>query len=180
MDRNPRADAGRDGRPPRPWEELHRYWLSRHVGGRPPSRAEIDPPIDLPKLAGNLTIMDITPDGYHYRLFGSAIANRNGREMTGKILSYDRPYPDAIVQFRDALGAVVKTGRPSMLIARLPGATQPDHVLLALPLVQPGGALTQIIAGFFYDSRVDPNAPIQGIEPAEVRFAADVSPDGPR
>jgi hypothetical protein len=68
-----------------PWNELLAYWQAKHIGDRPPSRQDIDPVIDLPHLAANLLIADVTPEGYRYRLVGSAVVERHKEEMTGKL-----------------------------------------------------------------------------------------------
>ena len=47
------------------WRELYSYWRGRHIEGRPPRRADIDPPIDIPKLLPNLIIFDCV--GGHFR-----------------------------------------------------------------------------------------------------------------
>jgi hypothetical protein len=36
------------------WKELPVYWQANHVDGRPPSRQDIDPAVDLPHLVANL------------------------------------------------------------------------------------------------------------------------------
>ena len=58
-----------------PWEELYRYWLDRHADGKPPTRAAIDPMIDLRHLASNLIIIDVHSDRAEYRLVGSQVVS---------------------------------------------------------------------------------------------------------
>jgi hypothetical protein len=157
------GDATRAASALLPWEELHRYWLSKHVGDRPPSRSEIDPPIDIPRLIAHLAILDIIPGGYRYRLYGSAIVYRHGKDMTGKILSSHKAYSETITKLRSALDAVAASQKPRMLITYADDAHIPSHVLLALPLVPAGGKTAQILAGFFYNDRAVPGTPIVGV-----------------
>jgi hypothetical protein len=155
-----------------PWEELHRYWLSRHVGDRPPSRAEIDPAVDIAHLAGNLMILDIMPDGYRYRFYGSAIAQRHGLDMTGRMLGSTGINSDAMRQCRIAFDEVVALQKPRMLIARIKGVHTAKQILLALPLVLQDGETEKILAGSFYDGYIEPGTPILGMQPFEAELAA--------
>jgi len=41
------------------WKQLYEYWLSKHVGGRPPARHELDPPVDVPRLIPNIMLIDL-------------------------------------------------------------------------------------------------------------------------
>jgi hypothetical protein len=151
-----------------PWEELYRYWLSKHLGERPPSRAEIDPPADIPRLVANLMILDIIPGGYRYRLFGSAIAYRFGMDMTGQIFGSSETNAETMNQCRIAFDGVITHQKPQMLIGGTAGADTPRNVLLALPLVLPNGQIDRILAGSFFDRYVKPGMPILGMMPMEV------------
>src|SRR5471032_688932 len=65
------------------WKQLYDYWLSKHVGGRPPGRHDLDPPVDVPRLIPNIMLIDIEGEVLRYRLVGSAIWNRYGFDLTG-------------------------------------------------------------------------------------------------
>jgi hypothetical protein len=41
------------------WKELYRWWLSKRVDGRPPSRRDVDPLPDLPRLVANLMLLAV-------------------------------------------------------------------------------------------------------------------------
>ena len=62
------------------WQDLYSYWQSKHVDGRPPSRRDIDPPTEIPPLAASLMLIEVIPDGYHYRLGGSTLRERLGAD----------------------------------------------------------------------------------------------------
>lgn len=78
---------------------LFSYWLSRHVDGRPPSRANLDP-LDFPYAVGFVTLVDVEHDPlrFRFRLVASPVTQHLGYELTGKYLS-DIPEP----QMRDYL-----------------------------------------------------------------------------
>ena len=40
------------------WKQLYDYWLSKHVRGRPPTRQEIDPPVEVPRLIANMMLVE--------------------------------------------------------------------------------------------------------------------------
>jgi hypothetical protein len=69
--------------PDRYWRQLYQYWQSKWVDGRPPSRADIDPIVDIPQLTKNLVLIDARND-FIYRLVGSEIVERHGLDMTGR------------------------------------------------------------------------------------------------
>jgi hypothetical protein len=54
-----------------PWRELYQYWQAKHVVGRPPSRDDLDPPVELPRYAHNLMLVDVMLRGLEYRLVGT-------------------------------------------------------------------------------------------------------------
>ena len=65
--------------------ELHRYWRSKFVGRRLPSRSSIDP-IEIPKLLPWVFMMDVehSPLSFRYRLIGTGIVGFLGRDFTGR------------------------------------------------------------------------------------------------
>lgn len=66
---------------------LYDYWLARKPEGGLPSRRDIDP-IDFPKLLPRVSMIAVDEkDGrvqYRYRLAGTEIVTRAGRDPTGK------------------------------------------------------------------------------------------------
>jgi hypothetical protein len=65
--------------------EFVRYWESKRRDGRLPSRADIDP-IELKPFLGNIFMLDVVGDQkrFRYRLVGTKIVARVGRDSTGK------------------------------------------------------------------------------------------------
>ncbi|MFM7344190.1 MAG: PAS domain-containing protein [Tagaea sp.] len=51
-------------------------------------------PEDIPRLLGNLVLLDRRADSYFYRLVGSNIAGQHGRDLTGRGLA-EWPAPNA-------------------------------------------------------------------------------------
>ena len=67
--------------------ELTRYWRSKRADRFAPRRADIDP-AEIPTHLPYLFMVDVLPGGdYHYRLVGSELVARTGRNATGHRLS---------------------------------------------------------------------------------------------
>ena len=64
---------------------LLEYWNSKRAGRPMPSRADMDPPIELRALASNIILYDVLgPAQYRVRLVGQAIVEFSGYDATGK------------------------------------------------------------------------------------------------
>jgi hypothetical protein len=128
-----------------PWQQLYRYWQSRHVEGRPPGRADIDPPIDVPRLIPNVMLIDVVDTRLRYRLVGSMVWEHYRLELTGTWIESRNP-PEA--DWRDTLALVRDDQVPRLL------STQADrgksHVAIAMPLIDATGRTNQIFAGTFF------------------------------
>jgi len=138
------------------WKDLLAYWQAKHVDGRPPARLDIDPAVDLPLLAANLLIADVVPEGYRYRLVGSAVVERHKEEMTGKMAGsshfLERVRPQLLKNF-DA----VRDGQKPLLLTTGTSDAR-DHataVTLVLPLVAATSETEKLLIGVFYDRRFD-------------------------
>jgi hypothetical protein len=145
------SEAARAAAGSAPWMLLYRYWLSKRVGERPPSRQDIDPPIDIPGLVKNLMLMDVTPEGYRYRLFGSEVEARHGLYMTGKLFGSSGIDVKAIDDLRRVIDQVVASQKPRVLNAEIDPAMSARNTMLILPLVSVDGQTSHIMIGSFYD-----------------------------
>jgi len=132
------------------WEELYRYWRSKHVDGRPPAREDIDPPTEIPQFAANLMMIDILPDGYRYRLVGSALSERLGAEFTGKAVGSSNQSEATRREWKDLLDLVSQDQKPRMLVAHIPAGLSLSNLMLVLPLVDRAGKTERLLAGAFF------------------------------
>jgi hypothetical protein len=140
-----------------PWEELYRYWLSRHVAGRPPRRADIDPMIDLPHMASNLILIEVRPEAAQYRLVGSDVVNHFGVDQTGKPVGDSNIDPVQLTAWRQAVEIVATGGKPRMLVAHYAGAEKSQTIALVLPLAPDADGVTKVFGATFF-GRPFPNA----------------------
>ena len=130
------------------WKQLYDYWLAKHVRGRPPTRLEIDPLVELPRLAAHLLLIDVV-DGrrFRYRLAGSAYWARYGFELTGRWIEGAVP---AEAAFRDTLQATCDDGLARLLTAHVTDHPDKLHIGVVLPLSDGAGGIGQILAATFF------------------------------
>lgn len=116
-------------------QRLQAYWEEKR-GGRPyPGRADIDP-LELRFIIGHLILVDIEPVPlrFRYRLFGTAIVQRQGFDMTGKYLD-QHPWPELADKARQTYIEVIESGQPALIRRRgLFNDGYVDHQSLILPL----------------------------------------------
>jgi hypothetical protein len=138
-------------------EKLYKYWLSKCVDGRPPSRQDIDPPIEIPELCANLLLFDVMPDGYRFRLVGSENTLRWGVELTGRriIPGSTRVVRDFLIPLYDQVAADWK---PRTIVARMARGSSAKYLLLIMPLVDRTGKTECLFGGSFYEGDYDRNA----------------------
>ena len=152
-----------------PWRQLYRYWLSKHVGSRPPARSEIDPPIEIPTLVANLVLLAKADDGqYLYRLVGTAVEERAGMGLTGRRIGASSIPSTLMKDWLAGLDEVSTTQKPRLYVSRLPEGVIAKYVTLLLPLVHPDGRTDQILVGSFYDGFVAPGTRAEGMTPIEI------------
>jgi len=134
------------------WRKLYFYWLDHHLDGRPPSRANIDPPTEIPGLLPNLMLIDVEAGGFRLRLSGSEITRRAGFDNTGNMIDPDRLANRSGHGLVRLLSRVAETGAP-VLYKVGPSATSAfGATILLTPLVdQTGSSVDKILGGVFYD-----------------------------
>ena len=94
--------------------ELYRYWRSIHPAHGLPGRQHLDPAA-IPHLLSTIWMLDVRrePLRFRYRLVGTRIRERAGRELTGLWLDEAHPTTWQNPQAAARLEALVRTGIPS-------------------------------------------------------------------
>jgi hypothetical protein len=134
-----------------PWEELYRYWLDKHVAGKPPARADIDPMIDLHHLASNLIIIDAPPEGSQYRLVGSQVVYHFGVDHTGKPVGTSQLDKTQLDAWLAAVNFVARQRKPKMLVSHYPHAEKSKTIALLMPLSPDLDGVTKLFGATFFD-----------------------------
>jgi hypothetical protein len=110
---------------------------------------------DLRPWFGNLILVDVIDDGadFHYRLWGSELAQFLGHELTGRRMSEVVPWlgPNPRDEYREAC----RTHAPVSVLVRMPDA---DHIVrmhkLNLPLSGDGARVDKVLAAIYPAERV--------------------------
>jgi hypothetical protein len=125
---------------------LYDYWESRRAGRRYPARADIDP-IEFSFALGNVTLIEVLYDPlrFKFRLMGSLMAQRVGRDLTGQMVD-DLPNPG----YRDLLLAAyrkaIETGQPNTAMYEQIIEGRPRQFeVLRLPLAQDGEKINMLL-----------------------------------
>jgi hypothetical protein len=134
-----------------PWEELYRYWLGRHVDGKPPTRSGIDPMIDLRHLASNLILIDAYPDRSEYRLVGSQVVNHFGVDHTGKRVGTSDVDATQLRAWQATVDFVTRQRKPKLLVSHYPGAEKSKTIALVLPLTPEADGVVKLFGATFFD-----------------------------
>lgn len=134
----------------RHWKQLYQYWLSKHTDGRIPSRADIDPVVDIPHLVKNLILLDAR-DKFIYRLVGSEVVERHGMDMTGRRSGTSGKDPKAVSEWMAALDYVSRALKPRLLVSRIGNDEVARNVMIMLPLADRNGQAEMVLVGSFYN-----------------------------
>jgi hypothetical protein len=110
------------------------YWRSLHIGGRLPCRADIDL-VPLRSQLGRLFLIDVLAGGeeFRFRLIGSKLVHRYGRDSTGKLLT------ECFQGEVQPVGEWLRQRYQTVVRRRIP-------VLTRAPLVQTGREFTDAVA----------------------------------
>ena len=152
-----------------PWEELYRYWLDRHADGKPPTRAAIDPMIDLHQMASSLILIDVFPDRSEYRLVGSQVVSYFGVDHTGKIVGTSSVDKVQVAAWSSTVAYVASQEKPFMLASHYPGADRAKVIALLLPLTPDADGVRKLFGATFFDQPFPdvaayPDLPLQLVE----------------
>ena len=139
-----------------PWSDLYHYWLSKHAEGRPPSRKDIDPLIEIPSLVANIMLIAIEHGGYRNRLIGSMIVRRVGHDDTGRLIDRELFGPRTLAIWRGLMDEVSGTQHPRLVSVRIAPSERQTMLTLMLPLVGCDGRTEGIFSGCFFDRLAGP------------------------
>lgn len=144
-------DPGEDDLPLPALRLLLAWWRARmpRGGGLPPASTRVDP-LELRPALGHLMIMDVAPGAadFRYRLFGTAIADRSGFDLTGKFVSQVPGPSDAVIWFLATYGAAALEGAP-LYTEHTPWSAMSvtRWFRLILPLAGPDGEVARFVVG---------------------------------
>jgi hypothetical protein len=151
-----------------PWKELLVYWQAKHVDGRPPTRADIDPVTEVPRLVAHLMIIDAVEDDFVYRFVGTEVVEQTGEDMTGRSVGMSRKYAPIRSTWVTALEFVRLNRQPQLLIYRFGPQASARQAVLLMPLHAAPGTVFKILGGAFSDGYFPPGLQVDGVSVQEV------------
>lgn len=135
---------------------LLKYWESLNCGDRLPRHAEFDA-LAIPSVLGFLMLLDVVDDGddFHYRVYGTWIAQGTGFDMTGKRLSSVPTVATLAAYFMASYRAVLQR-RASLLAFHQSPPGQPVRrwARLILPMVDGEDRVSRLLVGNMPDPTV--------------------------
>jgi hypothetical protein len=152
-----------------PWRGLYQYWRDKHVDGRPPSRGDIDPPLEIPRLIKHLMIVDIRDGAFKFRLIGSELSPYVKTDDAGDV-TWAKVWDtqDVLRTWIALMNQVKETQRPQLVVSRFPTGVKAYSHSLVLPLVARSGQTELLLVGAFPGGYIDPNVQVEGLETQEV------------
>ena len=130
---------------------LYDYWDGRRSGGGLPGRQDLDP-LDIPALLPHLMLIDVVaPESLRFRLVGTALVGRWGRDTTG--LSAEHGYPGGDwEQILSDYRYVIGERRPCLRHNAVSDSqgNRHAHQRLVLPLARDGKSVDMILAAAFW------------------------------
>jgi len=151
-----------------PWRLLHLYWQSKHVDGRPPARADIDPITEIPRIVANMMLIDATDGGYVYRFVGTEVVSQTGQDMTGQNVGLSRKYAFVQTEWLAALDFVRLNRQPRLLTYRFQGQVGSRQLVLLLPLHAEQGGVFKILGGSFFNGYYPPGLQADGVSVRDI------------
>ena len=136
--------------------ELFHYWRSIFPDSGLPGRQHFDP-TDIPHLLRMLFLVDIDRNGekfrFRYRLLGTDITSRAGRDMTGRWMEDCFPKPEAFGAVEKDYIEIIESGIPhsGRFNILAPGR---EHIVanrLVLPLARDGQTIDMFLGMWVYD-----------------------------
>jgi hypothetical protein len=131
-------------------------WEARQRNRDFPARGDFTP-FDLKYILGNLSLIDVAYDPlrFHFRIHGSNLAERLGKEMTNKSAD-ELPNPDFATRVQRQFTEVIQRRAPMIFSneSEYPGDHLPHEVeALLLPLSDDGKTIDMIMSAVVWDKK---------------------------
>lgn len=139
-----------------PHRALFSYWRSKFPEHGLPGRRHIDP-IDIPELLSMLYLVDVVRSDdeprFRYRLLGTDITGRAGRDMTGRWLDEVFPDPKIYATIKAVYIDIIDTLAPHLGVFNImaPGREYVKANRLVLPLAGDGQIVDMLLGMWVYD-----------------------------
>ena len=137
------------------WRDLYAYWQAKHRDGRPPSRADVDPVFEIPRLLPNLFLLDVVDETFRFRLVGSEIVQRAGRDSTGRPIDRNLLGEQALASWLRILRTVADGQKPCLYCFDRQARTTRNALGILMPLVCAEDRTEMLMGGLFFEAARD-------------------------
>lgn len=127
---------------------MYAYWNRKRGQRRLPGRPDIDP-IEMREFLSNLLLAENPPgsNDWRFRVYGTALAEKQGFDLTGKLMS-QHPDPDHAARVNRVLCHIRREGKPWMTRdTRIVNNKPWRYAALFLPLSTDGTHVNMILGG---------------------------------
>lgn len=133
------------------------YWRSKRGERDVPRRDTLDPVLEIPSLLAHLILVDVEDqDRYRFRLIGSQVVERAGRNATGRLIDGTLYDDDTLREALRCYGRAVEQRQPIMMHDFATREfTRPRSTTLVAPLADANGTVVQLIGAIDYATRFD-------------------------
>jgi hypothetical protein len=128
------------------WKSLLNYWRSKQSADLLPSRRDIDPVIEIPRLAPRLFLIDVDERRYRWRLIGSGVVSKIDQDITGRRIGSGHTPLDEMVPFLDK---IVVLRDPLLLSVPLDQGFASRMLVLMMPLIGEDRRVEMVFGGAF-------------------------------
>lgn len=139
-----------------PHRALFDYWRSKFPEKGLPGRQHLDP-VEIPSLLSMLYLVDVVWFGeslrFRYRLLGTDITGRAGRDMTGRWLDEVFPESATYARIKQVYLDIIETLQPHLGLFNIlsPGREHIRANRIVLPLASDGSSVDMLLGMWVYD-----------------------------
>lgn len=127
------------------WRRLLGYWTAKRGAARAPCWRDLDPVLEIPGFLGRIFIVDVEADGgFRFRLLGSEIVMRAGRNATGR--RFESLYRDEfLADLTELYEEVVESCEPRLFRDWARAGERRQSTTMLLPLLDRDGRVARVL-----------------------------------
>ncbi|MDB5367504.1 MAG: hypothetical protein JWM77_3431 [Rhodospirillales bacterium] len=150
---------------------LLRYWLQLRGDDDVPSRAKLDPVMQVPRLVANLALLRVAPPSPEFRVIGSHIVHWARRDLTGRRID-EETFPGDATRMCHQLSSIAQGRRPLAFSIGYGPLRLVARCTIGLPFAEPDRSVRDVLVGVFFDGL---DRPVSARQPAATAAEIDVA-----
>jgi hypothetical protein len=129
---------------------LLQYWLQLRGDDDVPSRAKLDPVIQVPRLVANLALVRLAPPPPEFRVIGSDIVHWARRDLSGRRID-EETFPGDATRMCHQLSVIAQERRPLAFSIGYGPLRLVARCMIGLPFAEPDQSIRDVLVGVFFD-----------------------------